>query len=48
MNKAHFALLVPDAGSHPQIPSVPIIQLAYEIVFSQDVIAIQLVPLVVH
>ena len=48
MNKAQLALLVPEAGSHPQVPSVPMMQLAYEIVFAQDVIGTQLVPLVVQ
>ena len=36
------------AGSHPQFPSVPIIQLAYEIVNAHPVIGIQLIPLVVQ
>ena len=37
-----------DIGNHPHIPSVPNIQLAYNRVFEQDVIAMQFVPLVVQ
>ena len=48
VNKPHAATVAPAAGSHPQLPSVPIIQLAYKTVFEHPVIAIQFVPLVVQ
>ena len=48
VNNAQLALVDTDAGNHPQFPSVPITQLACAIVFAQDVIAIQFIPLVVH
>ena len=48
VNNAQLAFMVPDAGNHPQFPSVPIIQPTCEIVLAQDVIAIQLIPLVVQ
>ena len=44
VNRAQLAFVDTDAGSHPQFPFVPIMQLACEIVFAQDVIAIQLIP----
>ena len=46
--RAQAAAAIPAAGSHPQLPSVPIIQLAYKTVFEHPVIAIQFVPLVVQ
>ena len=48
VNKAQAAVFDPAAGSHPQFPSVPIMQLAYRTVFEHPVIAIQFVPLVVQ
>ena len=48
VNKAQAALVDPEAGNHPQFPSVPMIQLAYKMVFEHPVIAIQFVPLVVQ
>ena len=38
---AQVPVLDPYAGNHPHVPSVPIIQLAYNRVFAQDVIAMQ-------
>ena len=48
MYKAQAAAVAPAAGNHPQFPSVPIMQLAYKTVLEHPVIAIQVVPLVVH
>ena len=48
MKITQLAFVVPDAGNHPQFPSVPMVQLAYEIYLEQAVIAIQLIPLVVQ
>ena len=48
MNNAQLAFAVPDAGNHPQFPSVPIIQLTYDMNLEQAVIAIQFIPLVVQ
>lgn len=48
VNKEHEAAVVPEAGSHPQFPSVPKIQLAYKTVLEHPVIAIQVVPFVVQ
>ena len=45
---AQLAEVDPDAGNHPQFSSVPAIQLTYEIVFAQDVIAIQFIPFLLH
>ena len=48
VNKAQAAELDPAAGRNPQLPSVPIIQLAYRNVLEHPVIAIQFVPFVVQ
>ena len=48
VNREQLAFVVPDAGNHPQFPSVPIMQLTYVKVFAQDVIAMQLIPFVVQ
>ena len=48
VNRAQAAVVVPAAGSHPQLPSVPIMQLAYKTVLEHPVIAMQFVPFVVH
>ena len=48
MNNAQPAFVAPDAGNHPQFPSVPIIQLTYNVNLEQAVMAIQLIPLVVQ
>ena len=40
--------MAPTAGNHPQVPSVPKMQLAYKTVFVHPVIAIQFVPFVVQ
>ena len=48
VNKAQAAAVVPAAGSHPQFPSVPKMQLAYTTVFEHPVIGIQVEPFVVQ
>ena len=48
VNRVQLAFVVPEAGNHPHVPSVPTKQLAYEINLEQEVIAIQLIPFVVQ
>ena len=40
--------MAPAAGNHPQVPSVPIMQLAYKTVLVHPVMAMQFVPFVVQ